>query len=163
MVPVTPYSPHLEERDPLVVMRETIPAFAAVLSGLSAEAWERPIAPGKWSVRKVMIHLAQTELALGTRARMALTREHYAAQSFDQDRWLALESGMSDADALGLFTALATANLSLYATLDEAARQTSLTHDEYGPMTVDWIIHQEAGHQVHHYKQLRPLNLDVRR
>ena len=94
MVPVTPYSPHLEERDPLVVMRETIPAFAAVLSGLSAEAWERPIAPGKWSVRKVMIHLAQTELALGTRARMALTREHYAAQSFDQDRWLALESGM---------------------------------------------------------------------
>lgn len=157
MAPTTPYSPHLDGRDPLVVMRETIPAIANVLAGWRSEQFERPIAPGKWTVRQVMIHLAHTEMALGTRSRMALTTQNFVAQSFDQDGWLARESFMSGADAVQAFVTLATLNLGLYASLSEADRQITLTHDEYGPMTVDWIIHQEAGHQVHHLKQLRAL------
>ena len=58
---------------------------------------------------------------------------------------------------MNVFVALATQNLALYATLTLADRETPLTHDEYGPMTVDWIIYQEAGHQVHHLKQLTSL------
>jgi hypothetical protein len=157
VAPTTPYSPHLEGRDPLVVMRETIPAIANVLAGWTSEQFERPIAPGKWTARQVMIHLAHTEMALGTRSRMALTKKDFVAQSFDQDGWLARESFMNGADAVQAFVTLATLNLGLYGSLTDADRQTTLTHDEYGPMTVDWIIHQEAGHQVHHLKQLRAL------
>ena len=155
--PNTPYSSHLDGRDPLVVMRETIPALARQVEGWSAEQFDQPIAPGKWTVRQVLIHLAQTEMALGTRARMALTKQHFVAQSFDQDRWLAREIFLSGADAVQTFVLLANLNLGLYASLPEADRQIALSHDEYGPMTVDWIIHQEAGHQVHHLKQLKAL------
>ena len=155
--PNTPYSPHLDGRDPLVVMRETIPALATHVQGWTPDQFDRPIAPGKWTVRQVLTHLAQTEMALGTRARMALTRPHFVAQSFDQDRWLARETFLSGADAVQAFVLLANLNLGLYASLSEADRQIALNHDEYGPMTVDWIIHQEAGHQVHHLKQLKPL------
>lgn len=154
MVPSTPYSPHLDGRDPLLVMRETIPAIANVVAGWTAEQFNRPVAPGKWTARQVLIHLAQTELALGTRSRMALTRPDFVASSFDQDKWLARELGISGPDAVNVFVALATLNLALYASLSLSDRETPLTHDEYGPMTVDWIIHQEAGHQVHHLKQL---------
>ena len=157
MAPITPYSPHLEGRDPLAVMRETIPALAQVVAGWTPEQFERPIAPGKWTIKQVLTHLAQTEMALGTRARMALTRSAFTAQSFDQDGWLAREHTMSGVDAVQAFVVLATMNLNLYATLSDADRETPFTHDEYGPMTVDWIIHQEAGHQVHHLKQLRAL------
>lgn len=157
MAPTTPYSSHLEGRDPLVVMRETIPAIAQALAGWTPEQFERPIAPGKWSVRQVLTHLAQTEMALGTRARMALTRAAFAAQSFDQDGWLAREQGLSGAEAVQAFGVLASMNLGLYTALSDADLQTAFTHDEYGPMTVEWIIHQEAGHQVHHLKQLRAL------
>ena len=138
-------------------MRETIPAIAGVVAGWSDKQFERAYAPGKWTARQVLIHLAQTELALGTRARMALTTPNFAAQSFDQDRWLAREQGLSGPEAVSVFVTLATLNLSLYASLSAADRETGLTHDEYGPMTVDWIIYQEAGHQVHHLKQLRQL------
>jgi hypothetical protein len=93
-------------------------------------------------------------MALGTRARMALTAPNFGAQSFDQDRWLTRESGLSGPRAVDVFVALASLNLSLYESLSAADRQTQLTHDEFGPMTVDWIIYQEAGHQVHHLKQL---------
>ena len=158
MAPTTPYSPHLDGRDPLVVMRETIPAIAEAVSGLTAEQFAQPIAPGKWTVGQIVTHLAQTEMALGTRARMALTRQPFVAQSFDQDGWLAREHGLSAAGAVQAFVVLSTMNLGLYATLSDADRQLAFTHDEYGPMTVDWIIHQEAGHQVHHLKQLRALS-----
>jgi len=138
-------------------MRETIPAIAEAVSGLTAEQLARPIAPGKWTVGQIVTHLAQTEMALGTRARMALTRPAFVAQSFDQDGWLAREHGLSAADAAQAFVVLSTMNLGLYAMLSDADRQLAFTHDEYGPMTVDWIIYQEAGHQVHHLKQLRAL------
>jgi hypothetical protein len=153
--PVTPYTPELDGRDPLAVMPESIDAIARLVGGWTADQFERSYAPGKWTVRQLLIHLAQSELALGTRARMALTRPNFAAQSFDQDRWLARELSTSGADAVQLFVALARANYRLYASLTTADRQTPFTHDEYGPMTVDWVIYQQAGHHVHHLKQLR--------
>ena len=157
MAPNTPYAPELEGRDPLLAMRDSIPAIANEVAGWTSEQFERPYAPGKWTARQVLIHLAQTELALGARARMALTTPNFQAQSFDQDGWLARELGVSGRDAVNVFVALATLNLALYASLTEAERQTTLTHDEYGELTVDWIIYQQAGHQVHHLRQLLAL------
>ncbi len=155
MVPNTPYTPLLEGRDPLASMREMIPAFGALVANWTAADFERPWAPGKWTARQVFVHLAQTELALGVRSRMALTKANFAAASFDQDAWLARESFMGAREAVAAFTAIATMNLALYETLSGADRETMLVHDEYGPMTVDWIIYQEAGHQRHHFRQLQ--------
>jgi hypothetical protein len=138
-------------------MRETIPAIEALAGSWTAEQFERPYAPGKWTARAVLIHLAQTELALGTRSRMALTRSGFVAHSFDQDAWLAIERQLSGPAALALFCALGRANLALYSSLSMPDREIALTHEEYGHLTVDWIIHQQAGHQVHHLVQLRSL------
>jgi hypothetical protein len=155
--PNTPYTPDLAGRDPLMSMRDTIPAITSLVAGWSAEQYERQYAPGKWTARHVLIHLAQTELALGARARMALSTPEFAAQSFDQDRWLARERGISGPEAANAFAALATMNVALYGSLTDGDRQTTFTHPEYGLLTVDWLIHQQAGHQVHHLKQLQTL------
>ena len=45
-----------------------------------------------------MTHLAQTELALGVRARMALATPTYTAQAFDQDAWIGRETRLSGAE-----------------------------------------------------------------
>jgi len=29
---------------------------------------------------------------------------------------------------------------------------------DYGSLTVNWIVHQTAGHQIHHLKQLDAIN-----
>ena len=55
-------------------------------------------------------------------ARMALTTENFQAQSFDQDRWLARELGISGPDALNVFIVLASMNLALYESLTDADR-----------------------------------------
>lgn len=157
MPPETPYSHHLSGRDPLEAMRRTSERIREVVGSWSPEEWERSYAPGKWDARQILIHLAQTELALGTRARMAFATPNYAAQSFDQDQWMARESRLSGADALAAFVAIGRMNLALFDSLSPSDRAVTLSHPEYGALTIDWIIHQMAGHQIHHLKQLEQI------
>ena len=157
MAPQTPYSSALDGREPIAALRDTTSRIGEIASQWSPADFERSYAPGKWSARQILVHLAQTELALGTRARHALTTPNYAAQSFDQDKWMARESGLDGPAALNAFLALAAMNLALFASLSPADRETTLTHPEYGALSVDWIVHQMAGHQIHHLKQLEEM------
>ena len=158
MRPTTPYTPDLGERDPIEAMRETTARIEALTAPWAPQQFERPYAPGKWSARLVLTHLAQTELALGARARMALSTPNYVAQPFDQDVWIARESSLTGREAANAYITISRMNAALYAGLSDVDRQTPLTHPEYGALTVDWIIHQTAGHQIHHLKQLEEIH-----
>jgi hypothetical protein len=157
MAPQTPYTADLADREPIAAMRDTAARIRAVAGGWSPDQFLRSYAPGKWDARQILTHLAQSEIALGYRARMALTTPGYAAQPFDQDAWMARESATSGHDALDAFVGAAALNIALFATLSESDRAISLSHPEYGALTVDWIIHQMAGHQIHHLKQLEQI------
>jgi hypothetical protein len=135
-------------------MRENAERIQALVGSWTPARFDRTYAPGKWSARQILTHLAHTELALGTRARMALTIPDYAAQSFDQDRWIGREGIVSGRDALDVFLALSRFNRSLFESLSETDRQIAMTHPEYGAISVDWIIHLLPGHQLHHLQQL---------
>jgi DinB family protein len=88
---------------------------------------------------------------------MALTTPNYSAQSFNQDEWIARDATLPGRAALDAFLALAVMNTALFAALSPADRETTLTHPEYGSLTVDWIVHQMAGHQIHHLRQLEAI------
>jgi hypothetical protein len=167
MPPTTPYTVDLDNREPISAMRDTTARIRAVVGGWRPDEFSRSYAPGKWDARQILTHLAQSEIALGYRARMALTTPGYAAQSFDQDAWMSIEagvaggptapSGLTGHDALDAFLGTAAMNIALFASLSEADRSIALAHPEYGSLTVDWIIYQMAGHQIHHLKQLEPI------
>jgi DinB family protein len=152
--PTTPYADDLGDRDPLAAIRDTVGRIRAIAGRWAPDRLERSYAPGKWSARQILTHLAQTELALGNRARMALATSGYVAQAFDQDAWIARETRISGPEALDTFLALARMNVLFFDGLSIADRATRLSHPEYGALTIDWIIHQIAGHQVHHLRQL---------
>ncbi len=61
------------------------------MSAWTPEQFERPYAPGKWTARQVLIHLAQAELMIQPRVRLALTSADYVVQPFEQDDLVALE------------------------------------------------------------------------
>ena len=157
MGPQTPYTKALGEREPVAAMRASADRYRQIAAGWTPAQFERTYAPGKWTARQILIHLAQSELALGTRARMALTTPNYAAQSFNQDDWMAKEHTLGGKDALDAFLALVTMNRAFFEGLSSADRATSLSHPEYGALTVDWILHQLAGHQIHHLAQIEQI------
>jgi hypothetical protein len=160
----TPYSKDLGDREPIGAIRDSAGRYQRLLSGWTPAQFERTYAPGKWTARQILIHLAQTELALGTRARMALSTPNYAAQAFNQDRWMEIESGgsggsrgLSGGEARDVLLALITMNHTFFAGLSPAELATTLSHPEYGALTVDWILNQLAGHQIHHFAQLEQI------
>jgi hypothetical protein len=159
MAPVTNYSKDLGDREPLAAMRDSVARILTLTRSWTAADFERPYAPGKWTARQVLIHLAQTEMALGVRARMALATPNYTAQPFDQDVWLGRETRVSGANAMAALAGISRMNVALFETLSSADRETAMAHPEYGSITVDWIIYTIAGHQIHHLDQLTPLSI----
>src|SRR5438876_11421792 len=123
MTPTTPYTADLAGRDPLAALQDAHEKIRAIASSWSPAQFERTYAPGKWTARQILIHLAQTELALGARARMALSTPDYAAQPFDQNKWIARDTGLSGPDALGALLAISGMNRILFRSLSPQDRE----------------------------------------
>jgi len=157
MPPTTNYSKYLGDLEPLATMRKNVERIRARTAGWTKERFERAYAPGKWTARQILLHLAQTEMALGTRARMALATPNYAAQRFDQDAWVNRETRMTGPEALEALAAMSRMNRALFEGLSQADREIAMAHPEYGSITVDWIIHLLPGHQIHHLAQLETI------
>jgi hypothetical protein len=157
ITPANPYGHDLGDRDPLEAMRDGAERIRALVSQWSPAQFERSYAPGKWTARQLLIHLAQTELALGNRARMALSTAGYVAQPFDQDQWIARDGSVGAREALEAFTAMSAMNRAMFAALSAAERATPFSHPEYGALTVGWTVEQMAGHLLHHLKHLEQI------
>jgi len=156
--PVTPYTADLAGRDPIEAIGDTVARIDAMTATWTPADFERTYAPGKWNARQILTHLAQSELAFGMRARMALTVPNYAAQSFDQDLWMKRESELNGRAAASAYLSTSRMNLAFFEGLSELDLSTPFSHPEYGSLTVNWIVHQTAGHQIHHLKQLEEIN-----
>jgi hypothetical protein len=152
-----PYGSDLGDRDPLVALEDTPQQIRRVVESWSAERFDKSYAPGKWSARRILVHLAQTELALGTRVRFALSQEGYTAQAFSQDDWILLDDGMDARMALETYLALRRMNAVMFRRLTPAQRDRTFTHPEYGPLTAWWVANQMAGHDIHHLKHFNEI------
>jgi hypothetical protein len=152
-----PYAEDLGSRDALDALADTPQKIRALVERWPAARWEQSYAPGKWSARRVLIHLAQTELALTTRVRFAASQDGYVAQAFNQDAWLAVDDHADGHTALDAYTALRRLNVAMFKGLSPAERQRPFTHPEYGQLTAEWVAAQLAGHDIHHLKQLQQI------
>src|SRR5437773_405035 len=101
VMPQTPYSSDLDEREPVGAMSETVQRLQKLVDWPSAQ-----------------------EPSLGGR------------------------------EALDALLAFAAMNRAFFSSLTPADRAVRFSHPEFGALTVDWIVHMMAGHQIHHLKQL---------
>ena len=150
-----PYADDLGSADALEALADTPKRIQRLTGKWTKRQWEKTYAPGKWSARRVVIHLAQAELALTTRVRFAASQEGYSAQPFNQDAWLVLDDHADGPTALDAYMALRRLNLSLFKGLTPTQRDRTFTHPEYGALTPQWVAEQLAGHDIHHLKQLQ--------
>ena len=154
MAIANPYANDLGARKPLDALAETPGRIHQLVERWGEDHFERSYAPGKWTARKILVHLAQTELALGTRARFALAQENYTAQPFSQDDWMPLDERVDARTALDSYVTLRRLNLAMFRALAPDQQDRRFRHPEYGDLTVGWVIAQMAGHDIHHLKQL---------
>jgi uncharacterized damage-inducible protein DinB len=151
---MNPYAKWIEGKDTLTVLSETPARIRELAKRLGAAGLNEPYAPGKWTVRQILLHLAQCEMVFSARFRHALTLDDYVIQPFDQDEWMQREATPDDDSALEAFCAMRQLNLSFWRTLSPEELQRALTHPERGRMNVQVMLETVAGHDLNHLEQL---------
>ena len=152
---MNPYASHLASHDPLSVIASTPNKLQDLLQKLGPAGLELPYAPGKWSPRQVVAHLADTEIAFAFRIRQALAEPDHVIQPFDQTAWSHHYEAYDAATALTVFQALRNWNLALLRSLPKTAFARTVTHPERGTMTLQTILETMGGHDLNHLSQLR--------
>jgi len=149
----TPYAAYLGDQDPMAVLSTTAPRLSE-LSRTIGSRINQPIAPGKWSPRQIITHLADCDLAFGFRYRQTLALDNHTVQPFDQDAW-ATNYAAYDADqALATFLALRNWNLALLRALTPEQLAKTCQHPERGQETFKTLMEISAGHDINHLRQL---------
>ena len=149
-----PYAGDLGSRDPVQSLGDTPKRLEAIVRRFTPGDFARSYAPGKWSARQIVVHLAQTELLIQPRVRLALTVADYIVQPFEQDDVLALEPGVSGLAALDAYLAVRRFSIPMLSALTPAQLSTTCRHPESGVIDVRWILVMLAGHELRHLGQL---------
>src|SRR5215813_6494904 len=152
--PNTPYSSFLADQDPVSVLSATSPRLAELSRAIGASRVDQPIAPGKWSPRQIITHLADCDLAFGFRYRQTLALDNHTVQPFDQDLWASHYDAYDAGQALAAFTALRDWNLALIRSLTPDQFAKPCRHPERGEETLRTLIEISAGHDINHLRQL---------
>lgn len=146
----------LGSQKPFEVLSKTPAKLKRSIGRLAPRQLAKLEAPGKWSVKQVVQHLADSELVWGWRLRLVLSHERPTITGYDQDAW-ADRLGYDKVDvkrALEDFTILRAANLRLLKRATPADMKRVGVHSERGEESVEHWIKLYAGHDILHLNQI---------
>lgn len=139
--------------------RNSPSVLAAALEGVGEEESRFSPAPGKWTIREITQHLADTEIVAGMRLRQIIAENKPALALFDQDAW-AKQLGYGQCDplaSLGQFRTLREINAALIAGLPPEALDREGIHPERGVLTLrDWVV-RFTHHVDSHARQIQAI------
>ena len=151
---MNPYASYLGNANPHQVIAATPEKLRSLLNTLGPDGARRAPAPGKWSAREILCHLADCEVVFTFRLRQALAEDNPVVQPFDQEKWAAVYGAFGAEEALGVFTAVRQWNLALVRSLPAEAFSRRLTHPERGEMSFQTVVETMAGHDINHLGQM---------
>jgi hypothetical protein len=153
----------LGNQDPVGVLSGTPEAVKRFLEAVPAPVLAKSEAPGKWSIRDVIQHLADSELVGGFRLRMVLAHDRPKLTGYDQDLWAdRLQYGAVEVhDALDQFSVLRRTNVRIWGRLTPADLLRVGIHGERGEESLDRMRRLYAGHDILHLRQLERIRSSV--
>ncbi|MGA2881075.1 MAG: DinB family protein [Bryobacteraceae bacterium] len=154
---MNPYASHIGDRAPLDVISETPRRLAQLVETIGPERLEISPAPGKWSARDILSHLADSEIVFSFRLKQTLAQDHHVIQPFDQDLWAKSYPACDARLALAALSAVRAWNLALIRSVKPADLSKPVTHPERGTMTFQTIVETMAGHDRNHIKQMEAI------
>jgi hypothetical protein len=112
---------------------------------------------GKWSIRQIVAHLADSEMVAGVRMRQIIAENRPRLEAFDQDAWTANLDYMrrKSSHALESFRRIRGENYELLKDLPEPVFDREGVHSERGPMSLKKLLGGMAEHAESHAAQLR--------
>lgn len=142
--------------DVVATIRDQLPETLALLRGVDPARTTSGYAPGKWSIRDVVLHMADTERVMAYRALRIARADVTPLASFDENAW----TPMAGANARSMDSLLAELEATRRATVamleglppEAWARVGTASGKSVSVRALAWII---AGHERHHVAVIR--------
>ena len=133
--------------------------LAMVLTGVYGEEEDFIPAPGKWSVRQIVAHIADAEMVGAHRMRQVIAEDNPTLVAFDQDKWTQKldYAKRKPKQSLETFRLVRAENYELLKDLPPAAFQRTGNHTERGPVTLLSLVEGYADHAESHARHLMEL------
>lgn len=156
---MNPYAEFVKNRNPLAVAAATPAKIATRIRRLTPAQLARRPAPGKWSIREIITHLADTEMVMCCRARWIAFEKNPTLVPFDQERWAAGRAREEEplAETLARFRILRRSQIRLFRRASAKDFQRSGFHPERGVVTLQEQLETLAGHDLNHLEQIQRL------
>jgi hypothetical protein len=123
---------------------------------LNAAQLDQSYAPGKWTIRYLLHHLADAETVLYDRIRRVISQPRQVIWAFDQDAWATnLNYANVPLDLSKRIYAATRAGVIYYARLHyESKGHLEFVHSETGVRTLKQEFDKVAWHNTHHLEQI---------
>lgn len=145
------------ERDEFIDQLSGIPGtLEAAIHGLTDTQLDTPYRPEGWTLRQLTHHIADTNVIMYIRFRMALTVDRPLVPAFDENRWAELpDAKAGDIEtSITLLRGLHARWVALLRTLTDTDYARLLVHPEAGEMTLDRVLGSYTFHSRHHIAQI---------
>jgi len=139
----------------LEILKENQQSTYEIFSRISANKAGYAYAEGKWTIKQVLGHMADTERVFAYRA-LAFSREAVELPSFDQDVYMegATFNDRTLTDLANEFKTVRESSLYLFKSLTEN-QSTQKGIASGNPVSVRALAYMIAGHELHHIKILK--------
>ncbi len=150
------------EADPLALLRTQPAQLRALLASLSDEQAAQAYAPGKWSLKELLLHMADAERVFAYRALRFGRGDAQDLPGFDENTYAAASEANARAlaDLLAEYDAVRAATLTLLASFGPAqlARGGTANGNFVSVRALLFIL---AGHELHHLAVMQERYLPV--
>lgn len=150
------YVQHAKTDDLIEALAASYVFITGMVQSLSKEQLLHRYAPGKWSIKEVMVHIMDTERIFSYRALRFARQDKTELPGFDQDKYVfpAKADSRDINSIIAEYTSLRTATIEFFKSFDEEALQQKgiASGLEVSVRALGYII---LGHEVHHQKIIR--------
>jgi hypothetical protein len=131
--------------------------LAMVLTGVFGEEEDFLTGPGKWSIRQLIAHVADSEMVDAFRMRAVIAEDHPTLSGYDQNLWTQnLDyAHRKPKQSLESFRRQRADNYDLLKHVPEGAFARVGNHSERGAMTLLDIVENCAQHAESHARQIQ--------
>jgi DinB superfamily len=139
--------------------------LAVVLTGVYGDEIDFTPAPGKWSIRQIAAHVADSEMVGSFRLRAVIAEDNPPLNAFDQDLWTARldYAKRKPTQSLESFRRVRLENYELLKDLPEEAYTRTGVHSESGPQTLMELMQGYVEHAEEHARQLQAIREEYRK
>ncbi|WP_419959781.1 YfiT family bacillithiol transferase [Psychrobacillus sp. BM2] len=130
-------------------LRETV-------DSLSDEELRKTYREGAWTVRGLVHHIADSQLNMYQRLKLALTDDNPTVPAFNEEKWAVLpDTKLPVESSIKMLEGLNKRIVSLGHSLTEEQLERAFTHQTNGKITVATKVAKLAWHQEHHLAHIK--------